>query len=123
NSVRTRDHSQSPRTRPPGPPDLGHPGSASRAVLSEREPPSRNFGLNDLPDNGHVVCGLDHASWSGSWILDAMTDRHLDPVQGLIDTALAIDDEDDQGYWAAVQELQRRGDRATFEVMAELCKA
>ncbi|MGD0254521.1 MAG: HEAT repeat domain-containing protein [Acidimicrobiales bacterium] len=43
-------------------------------------------------------------------------------VQGLVDRALEIDDEDDDRYWDLVHELHRLGDRQTFQTTADLCR-
>lgn len=43
-------------------------------------------------------------------------------VQGLIERALANDDEDNHSYWAVVRELQQRDSRVTLNAMVDLCK-
>ena len=52
---------------------------------------------------------------------DALADLATDE---LVERALVLDDEDehdDDAYWAIVSELQRRGDRETFEAARRLC--
>lgn len=46
-------------------------------------------------------------------------------IHELVERSLALDDDenDDDAYWAIVSELQRRGDRETFEVARALCLA
>ncbi len=55
-----------------------------------------------------------------------MSDDALDKLatDELVERALVLDDDDesdDDDYWAIVSELQRRGDRATFEAARALC--